>query len=91
MPGATSPAALPAGAAARIALHHRAAGGQQGFGLCRVFEHRLGAETGIRVFRKLFSELLHTLCDVSDVIAVGQRRGAGLTTRRKNAARSARG
>ena len=59
---------------ARIALHHRAAGGQQGFGLCRVFEHRLGAETGIRVFRKLFSELLQTLCDVSDVIAVGQRR-----------------
>ncbi len=63
---------------------------QQGFGLCRVFEHRLGAETGIRVFRKLFSELLQTLCDVGDVIAVGQRR-AGLTTRRKNAARSARG
>lgn len=59
---------------ARIALHHRAAGSQQGFGLRRVFEHRLGAETGIRVFRKLFSELLQTLCDVSDVIAVGQRR-----------------
>jgi hypothetical protein len=59
---------------ARVALHHRAAGGQQGFGLFRVFEHRPGAEPGIRVFRKLFSELLQTLRDVSDVIAVRQRR-----------------
>ena len=59
---------------ARFALHVRAAGGQQGFGLCRVFEYRPGAEPGIRVFRKLFSELLQTLCDVSNVIAVGQRR-----------------
>ncbi len=74
MPGATSQRRYPPVRPARIALHHRAAGGQQGFGLRSVFEHRLGAEPGIRVFRKLFSELLQTLCDVSDVIAVGQRR-----------------
>jgi len=59
---------------ARIALHHRPAGGQQGFSLFSVFEHRPGTEPGIRVLRKQFSELLQTLREVSDVIAVRQRR-----------------
>ena len=59
---------------ARFALHVRAAGGQQRFGLSGVFEHRVGAEAGVGVFRKLNGQLLKTLCDISDGIAVRQRR-----------------
>ena len=71
----------------RVALHHRPAGGQQGFSLFSVFEHRPGTEPGIRVLRKQFSELLPLLIELAEVEKICNRLADEIekTRRRVNA------